>query len=178
MKSERFHRRAGFGAFAVIAACGGPGAYGHAPAYAPTDAETSALAGAREYDPGRARAHGAESSKESVTFFGVVEARSPGPGGQALLKLRLRTLAQRNACRRPDDADSCRVTVSERDGGTLWALVSLRGDDDVGPVAVGQQSLVRVVGRPGQDVSPADGAPVVHAVFYRHWPVGEYAVEK
>ena len=39
---------------------------------------------------------------------------------------------------------------------------------------VGQRSLLRIVGTVGQDVSPADGSPVVHALWYRHWPRSEY----
>jgi hypothetical protein len=59
--------------------------------------------------------------------------------------------------------------VSDKDFGVVYALVQVRGDDDVGPHAVGQRSLLRIVGTLGQDVAP-DGAPIVHALYYRHWP--------
>jgi hypothetical protein len=65
------------------------------------------------------------------------------------------------------------VTVSDKDFGVVTALVALRGDDDVGPHAVGQRSLLRIVGTLGQDVS-AEGAPIVHASYYRHWPTFFY----
>jgi hypothetical protein len=35
---------------------------------------------------------------------------------------------------------------------------------------------LRIVGAIAQDVSPADGAPVVHATWYRHWPAPQYAI--
>jgi hypothetical protein len=57
----------------------------------------------------------------------------------------------------------------------VWALVSLRAEDDMGSSAIGQRSLVRIAGTLGQDVSPTDGAPVVHATWYRHWPRFHYA---
>jgi hypothetical protein len=154
--------------------CGGAGVYGHAPSYAPIDDEATLVAVAREYDAAAARSQGPEGWRKAVALFGVVESRAAGPGGQALLKLSVRTLAPQNACERPGDDDSCRVTVSEKDEGGVWVLVRLRGDDDFGPLAVGQRSLVRIVGAIGQDVSPTDGAPVVHASWYRHFPATQY----
>jgi hypothetical protein len=163
---------------ALAAGCGGSGAYGHSPNYAPLDPEVSAVAGAREYDAASARVQGPEAWRKAVVLFGVVESRAAGPGGQALLKLSVRRLEPHNVCPREGDDDSCRVTVSDSDVGTVWALVSLRGDDDVGPFAVGQRSLVRIVGTIGQDVSPTDGAPVVHASWYRHFPLAQYVAKK
>jgi len=159
---------------ALAVGCGGAGVYGHSPSYAPIDEEASLVAGAREYDAKAARSQGPEESRKPVVLFGVVESRAPGPGGQALLKLSARALAPQNVCARPGDDDSCRVTVSEKDEGGVWALVRLHGDDDFGPLAVGQRSLLRIVGTIGQDVSPTDGAPVVHASFYRHFPATQY----
>jgi hypothetical protein len=159
------------------AACGGAGLYGHAPAYAPIDDEASVVASARPYDAAGARSQGPEAWRQAVVLFGVVESRGPGPGGQALLRLSVRALEPSNVCERPADEDSCRVTVSDRDEGAVWALVRLRGDDSVGPLAVGQRSLVRVVGAVGQDVSPTDGAPVVHASWYRHFPPAQYVAK-
>jgi hypothetical protein len=86
----------------------------------------------------------------------------------------VRRLEPRNLCESASDDDSCRVTVSDKDFGVVWALASLHGDDDVGPNAVGQRSLLHVVGTVGQDVSETDGAPVVHATYYRHFPSMSY----
>jgi len=157
-------------AAALLSGCHGAGPYGHSPAYAPLDDEASAVTGAREYDPVMAQRQPEEWRKGRVVLFGVVEARAPGPGGQAALKLSVRALATRNLCDNQNDDDSCRVTVSSKDFGVVTALVSLRAEDDVGPRSIAPKSLLRVVGTIGQDVSPGDGAPVVRATWYRHWP--------
>jgi hypothetical protein len=154
----------------AIASCHGAGPYGHAPRYVELDEETAAASGAREYDPVMALRQPEDWRKGKVTLFGVVESRTPGPGGQAMLKLGVRRLEERNLCQSSQDDDSCRVTVSDKDFGAVWAIVPVRGEDDSGPHAVGQRSLVRVVGTIGQDVAPSDGSPIVHASFYRHWP--------
>jgi hypothetical protein len=161
----------------VGAGCGGS-TYGHAPRYVPSGDEEQAVAGAAPYDAAAAGKRGDAEPRagaaRAVTLFGVVESRAAGPGGQALLKMTVRSLEPKNDCARAGDDDSCRVTVSDKDFGVVWALVELRADDDVGPRAVGQRSLLRLVGSVGQDVSPADGTPIVHARWYRHWPAQEY----
>jgi hypothetical protein len=158
---------------ALCAACHSPGPYGHAPNYAPLDDEAHALTGAREYDPVMYVRQPDEWRKSAVALFGVVESRAPGPGGGALLKLTVRRLEPRNLCENDKDDDSCRVTVSDKDFGVVYALVTLRGDDDIGPKSVGAKSLVRIVGNVGQEPRD-DGAPVVRAAYYRHWPMHTY----
>jgi hypothetical protein len=158
----------------VTCACRGAGVYGHSPQYVAQDDETSASAGAREYDPVMVERQPDVWRKGRVVLFGVVESRSPGPGGQALLRMHVRRLELRNLCDNRDDDESCRVTVSDKDFGVVWVLTSLHGDDDVGPRSVGLRSLLRVVGTIGQDVSPTDGALVLHATWYRHWPAFYY----
>ncbi len=153
-----------------LAGCHGAGPYGHSPKYAPLDDESAAVAGAREYDPVMVQRQPDEWRAGKTALFGVVEGRTAGPNGQALLKLGVRRLELRNLCISGDDDDTCRVTVSDGDFGVVWVLAALHGDDDVGPLSVGPRSLLRVVGTVGQDVSPADGAPIVHASYYRHWP--------
>jgi hypothetical protein len=161
-------------AFVLCAAgCHSAGLYGHARQYVELDEETTAAAGAREYDPVMAERQPDQWRQGKTSVFGVVESRSVGPGGQAMLKLSVRRLEPRNLCDADIDEDSCRVTVSDKDFGVVWALVSLRGDDDTGPHSVGLRSLLRVVGTLGQDLSPS-GAPVVHSTWYRHWPAFYY----
>lgn len=150
--------------------CHGAGPYGHSPHYVELDDETHAAAGARDFDPTMTERQPEEARKGRVSVFGVVQSRAAGPGGQALLKLSVRILEPRNLCENGNDDDSCRVTVSDKDFGVVWALVSLHGDDDIGPHSVGPRSLLRIVGSIGQDVSPSDGAAIVRAVWYRHWP--------
>jgi hypothetical protein len=168
------------GALALVAlavACHGAGPYGHSPKYVELDDETTATTGAREYDPVMVQRQPEEWRAGKTALFGVVLGRTAGPSGQALLKLGVRRLEARNLCDNGDDDDSCRVTVSDMDFGIVWALVSLHGGDDVGPQAVGLRSLVRVVGTIGQDVSPADGSPVIRASWYRHWPALYYVTK-
>lgn len=160
--------------FVLSLACQGAGPYGHAPRYVELDEETATAAGAREYDPVMAERQPEEWHKGKVVLFGTVESRSAGADGHALLKVSVRRLEPRNLCDNANDDDSCKVTVSDKDFGVVWVLASLRGDDDVGPRSVGLRSLVRVVGTLGQDVSPRDGAPIVHATWYRHWPAFYY----
>jgi hypothetical protein len=159
---------------ALLAGCHGAGPYGHSPRYVDLDDETAATAGAREYDPVMVQRQPDEWRTVKTALFGVVLGRSAGPSGQAWLKLGVRRLELRNLCENMDDDDTCRVTVSDKDFGVVWALVSLHGEDDVGPRAVGMRSLLRVVGTIGQDVSPADGSPVLRASWYRHWPAMFY----
>jgi hypothetical protein len=161
-------------AVVALAACQGAGPFGHAPRYVERDDEVAATAGAREFDPVMVERQPDQWRKGKTSLFGVVERRDAGPGGQALLELSVRRLEPRNLCDSESDSDSCRVTVSDKDFGSVWVLVPLRGDDDVGPRSVGLRSLVRVVGTVGQDVSPSDGAAVVHANWYRHWPAFYY----
>jgi hypothetical protein len=158
----------------AIPACAGAGPYGHSPRYVELDEESAATAGARDYDPVMVLRQREQWQKQKVALFGVVASRSAGPGGQALLKLLVRRLEPRNLCESATDDDSCRVTVSDKDFGVVWALASLHGDDDVGPRAVAQRSLLHVVGTIGQYISETDGAPIVHATYYRHFPPLSY----
>lgn len=154
--------------------CAGAGRYGHSPRYAPLADEERAASGARDYDPVMYLRMPEEWRKQSVSLFGVVASRAPGPSGGAYVTLSVRRLEPRNLCDNMHDDDSCRVTVSDKDFGVVHAIVALRGEDDTGPQSVGPGSLVRVIGRFGEDVDPADGAPVMHAAYYRHWPRGFY----
>lgn len=154
----------------VLAGCHGAGPYGYAPTYAATAAEEDALKGAREYDPVMYGREPEEWRRASVSLFGVVTGRAPGPGGAAYLTLSVRRLEPRNLCANGSDEDTCRVTVSDRDFGVVHTLIALRPEDDVGEKSAAAGSLVRVIGKFGEDVDPADGAPVMRGSFYRHWP--------
>jgi hypothetical protein len=171
---KRLFLVAGVALAALLPACHGAGPYGHAPQYAPLGDEDATVAGAREYDPVMVGRQPDEWRKGKVVLFGVVDRRTAGPGGQAMLTLSVRRLEMRNLCENANDDDSCRVTVSDKDFGVVHALVSLRGDDDVGPRSVGLRSLIRIVGAIGQDASASDGGIVVHASWYRHWPAFTY----
>ncbi|MBX3233094.1 MAG: hypothetical protein KIT84_13065 [Labilithrix sp.] len=152
-----------------VVGCGGGGKYGYSPKYIPTDSEEAALKGARDYDPVMYNREPEVWRKGTVTLFGVVTARAPGNGGMATVGLSVRRLEPRNLCENGNDDDTCRVTVSDKDFGTVRALVPLKGEDDVGEHSVAVGSLLRVVGKIGEDVDES-GMPVLRASFYRHWP--------
>ncbi|HSO31237.1 MAG TPA: hypothetical protein VLT33_01940 [Labilithrix sp.] len=155
---------------ALAAGCRSAGPYGYAAQYTASSDEEAAVAGAREYDPVMVARQPDAWRKSKTSLFGLVTGRAPGPGGAAYLTLSVRKLETRNLCSNANDEDTCRVTVSDRDFGIVHVLAALRPDDDMGERSVGVGSLVRAVGIFGEDVDPADGAPVLRASFYRHWP--------
>ncbi len=153
--------------------CHSPGQYGHSRVYSPLDDESAAAAAAKDYDPIMAERSPDAWKGKPVKLFGVVKSRVQGPGGAADITLSVRTLEPRNLCESSDE-DSCRVTVSDREHAIVHALVKLQAEDDIGKLSVGAGSLVRVVGKFRDDVSSADGTPVVGVTYYRHWPRGYY----
>lgn len=157
----------------IAIACHSPGQYGHSRVYSPLDEESTAVQAAREYDPVMAERRPEAWKGKPVTLFGVVKSRVEGPGGAADLTLSVRTLEPRNLCESSDE-DTCRVTVSDREHAVVHALVKLQGEDDIGKLSVGAGSLLRIVGRVRDEVSSADGTPVVGVSYYRHWPRGYF----
>jgi hypothetical protein len=155
--------------FLALTSCHSAGPYGHAPVYAPLSDEASLVKGAREYDPVMYARQPDEWRSGTVSLFGVVTNRGSGGGG-AYLTLSVRRIEPRNLCENMNDDDTCRVTVSDRDFGSVHAIVHFIGEDDVGEHSVGGGSLVRLVGKFGEDVDPNDGGPILHATWYRHWP--------
>jgi hypothetical protein len=157
----------------VVAACHSPGPFGHAVRYTPLDDEFKAAAGALDYDPVMSQRQSEIWRQGQIAVFGVVVARKPGAGGRADVKVSVRRLEPRNLCENEHDEDSCRVTVSDSEFGSMHAVLTLRPEDDVGGASVGAGSLVRVVGKLGEDVDE-DGDPIVRASYYRHWPRNSY----
>jgi hypothetical protein len=162
-----------FGAAAFALGCHSPGPFGHSRVYSPRSDEERAVAGAQDYDPGAAQRTPDRPRAPAIWLFGVVTNRGSGPGGAAYVTLSMRSLQQRNLCE-SEDEDSCRVTVSDREFGRIHALVKLSAEDELGQDGVGVGSLLRIVGRVGQDVDPNDGTPILRTTFYRHWPRGSY----
>ncbi len=150
--------------------CGGAGLYDHAPTYVPLPSEEKASANARDYDPVMYQRQPMEWRSHPVSLFGVVTKRGTGPVGGAYVSLSVRRLEPRNLCENANDPDSCRTTVSDHDFGVSHALLALAPEDDIGPRSVGIGSLLRVVGTFEESADPADGAPILHATYYRHWP--------
>ncbi|HVY45194.1 MAG TPA: hypothetical protein VHB21_04905 [Minicystis sp.] len=155
----------------------GAGPYGHARTYVPLDAEEKAVAGAPELDPVMARRMPDQWVKKKVALFGVVLRRKDAGGGRAEVVLSLRALEPRNLCANTSD-DSCRVTVSDRAFDRVLAKLRLATHEDAaGPTSIGFGSLLRVVGTLEEQPGP-DGALVVDATYYRHWPRGDYVTTR
>jgi hypothetical protein len=185
MASRRSPKHAGrsllnlaiFAAPLALIACHSAGPFGHSKVYDPTDAERAAVSKATEYDV-NAFARSPEKWRERpIWLFGIVTNRGLGPGGAAYTAVSIRSLQLRNLCEKEDE-DSCRVTVSEREYGTINLLLNLAGEDDRGELSVGPGSLVRVVGTIGQDADPVEGVPIMRVSFYRHWPRGFFVTTK
>jgi len=149
--------------------CHSAGPYGYARQYQPLSAESDASQGAREFDPVMAERDKEDWKKNTVSLFGIVKGRSSAKSGGAYLTLSMRTLSERNLCDDFDE-DTCRVTVSEHEHATVHAVVKLSSEDDIGEHSVGKGSLVRVIGKLTDEVDPDDGAAVLRASYYRHWP--------
>lgn len=172
----RLHAIALLSAFGLVG-CHSAGPYGHSVKYAATDEEETATKGSQEYDPVMYQREPERWRKTQTVLFGVVTARTAGAGGAAYLTVSVRRLEPRNLCANANDEDSCRVTVSDRDFGVAHVLVKLLPEDDMGGKSVSAGSLVRVAGQFGEGVDPADGGPVLHASFYRHWPRAFFATK-
>lgn len=157
-----------------IGACHSPGLYGHSRIYAPLGDEESAAQGAKTYEPSSSQRSANEYDGKPVSIFGVVRSRIEGKGGASYVTLSVRALEPRNVCSTSDE-DSCRVTVSEREHALVHAQVKLQADDDIGKRSVAAGSLLRIIGLVSDEVDPNDGAPVIRASYYRHWPRNYYA---
>lgn len=155
----------------VLAGCGGAGAYGYAPTYVPLSVEEDHLEAAVDlsYEEVRRDADGHRSTK--LGWLGTVE-RISVEGDRATLRLSFRTLTPRNLCADETDA-SCRVTVSEREGGTFTTTVTMHPEDRDGDDKLWQGSLVRIYGNPTGAVDEENGV-FLETTYYRHWPRGTY----
>ena len=160
-------------ALVLTAACSSAGPYGFSRVYEPLSDEEDQAEGAKEYDPVMIEREPETWKKNRISVFGIVRQRTQAPGGSAYLTLGVRTLSQRNICDTAAD-DTCRVTVSEHDFATVHAIAKLRPDDDIGKLSLQPGALVRVIGKLNDDVDKNDGAPVLVAAYYRHWPRNYY----
>ena len=156
-------------AFLLLAGCSSAGPYGYSRSYSALDAEQDAAEGAKDYDPVMAERDKAEWKTQKVSVFGIVNKRTEGPGGTAYVTLSVRSLEARNLCEEQDEA-TCRVTVGEREFAIVHALLKLSPADDLGEKSLNRGSLVRVLGKLTDEVDADDGAPVLKADYYRHWP--------
>jgi hypothetical protein len=160
---------------AVLAcSCASAGPWGHAPDYAPLDGEAQAVEGARELDPVMSRRTPDEWTQGMVTFFGVVVRGTPSDDA-ALLDVSIRKLAPRNLCSAPE-SDTCRVTVSDREFGSIKVALRMTAAEKDGPERMSSGSLLRLVGRLKPDPQQPDKL-MLEANWHRHWPRGFYVTE-
>jgi hypothetical protein len=161
----------------ALVACHSAGPYGHAVSYEPLKDEAAAATEAQELDPVMVRRFPQRFRDKPLSVFGVVVERAAGPNGLIKVTLSQRRILKRNLCENMNDEDSCRVTVTDQEFAVLQALVRLGPDDEGGALPVMPGSLLRLVGT--LDAAPAkeDGAPVLRAKYYRHFPPQTYRTD-
>ena len=162
------------GGFAlVLAGCGGGGQYGYSRSYVYAGGEEQYARRAAEpvYDEVRRMPH--NHHDELISWFGVVTDVSAGDGTLTRVAMETRTHQERHLCEDTEES-TCRVTVSEQNGGAFTAVVQLSPEDQHGENRVQVGSLLRIYGQLVPEQYDAAGGPVLRATFYRHWPRGQY----
>ena len=157
----------------LVAGCGGAGPYGYSREYVPLDAEEPHLEAETAISYEEVRRDPEDFRSATVGWFGVVTEVEPRDDGTALVRMTYRTLSARNLC--ADERDSsCRVTVSEREGGPFTAIVRLAPEELSGERRVWVGSLLKIYGHPTGELDPQTEGPILEAVYHRHWPRGTY----
>ncbi|MDI7269329.1 MAG: hypothetical protein QME96_15170 [Myxococcota bacterium] len=158
--------------FAVLAAACGAGRYGYARYYEPLDDEAP-FAGAPEPTYLDVQRDPAGFSGRLIGWFGVVREAIPQDDGTVLVRMSQRVHQHRHLCSGRSDG-TCRVTVSERPGGSFAVRVRLRpGPDSEGVNRLQWESLLKIYGRVTGEYD-ADGGPILEVEYYRHWPRGQW----
>lgn len=158
-------------ALALAACASNP--YGYAPEYAPFGDENDYYEVAQDPSYEDVRRNPAEFEGMLIGWFAVVQkVERSGTAGQYRVSLQLRFHQPRHLCTSQFD-DSCRVTVSERQGGPFTALIALRPEDQSGKYRLGPESLLKIYGKATPDYD-AQGGPILRVEHYRHWPPGNY----
>jgi hypothetical protein len=161
----------------AVLGCGSAGPYGYSRVYTPLSGEEDAAKDSERYDPVMAQRLPQEWRGKKLDVFAVVLGRGEGRDGLTDLTLSVRRLAARNLCEAGEE-ESCRVTVGDQELARLHALVKLRKEDEVGDQRLQARSLVRVIGKLEDQVNKDDGADVLLASYYRHWPPATYVTEQ
>jgi hypothetical protein len=154
------------------AGCGASNPYGYGRAYTPLDAEEPYYERALDVSYEEVRRDPTAFSGRMVGWFGVVKAAKRLSSGEVQLALDLRFHQPRHLCTDQTES-SCRVTISDRDGGPFSTTLRLRPDDESGAERLNVGSLVRVYGAPIGEFD-SRGGPVIAPQYYRHWPHGAY----
>jgi len=159
-------------ALPALSACGGAGLYGHARTYEPLAAEEGPLEATQGASYEEVRRSAGDYAGQTLSFFGVVRHLEASEDGTTQARMEFRVLQPRNLCA-DETSGSCRVTVSERNGGAFTALLQVRAEDRNGQRRLAPGSLLRVYGTPTGDHDEDDG-PILAVSYYRHWPHAQY----
>ncbi len=156
----------------VPAGCAGSNPYGYGRQYVARDDEEQHYERAASLSYEEVRREPGAYKSQLVGWFGVVTQVTRGPGKNVTVALDLRFHQPRHLCSDQSEG-SCRVTVSQRDGGPFSTTISLRDEDTSGPSRLNVGSLVKVYGSPTGEFDDR-GGPVLDAAWYRQWPHGAY----
>ena len=156
----------------LAAACGGP-QYGYARQYEPLSDEEELFEKAEAASYEVLRRDPEAYRQRLIGWFGVVTGVQTDPsGGTSRVMMQLRFHQERHLCSDQFES-SCRVTVSEKEGGPFTALLTLRPEDKEGQDRVYQGSLLKVYGTSTGEFDE-QGGPLISVRYYRHWPRGKY----
>jgi len=156
---------------ALWASCGGAGDFGYSRQYVVSDDEEPYAESEQPVTYEEVRRDPASHAATRLGWFGIVTQVGEG-NGEVTVSLTHRLHQERHLCQ-DERADSCRVTVSDRQSGPFSAIIQIRPEDRQGELRVWIGSLLKIYGSPTGDFD-AEGGPVVRARFYRHWPRGRY----
>lgn len=154
------------------ASCGASNPYGYGRQYTPLDAEEPYYERAIDVSYEEVRRDPSSFNGRMVGWFGVVKGAKRLANGDVQLALDLRFHQPRHLCTDQFES-SCKVTISDRDGGPFSTSLRLRSDDESGAERLNVGSLVRVYGVATGEFDER-GGPVIQTQYYRHWPHGAY----
>jgi hypothetical protein len=158
---------------ALLAIACGSNPYGYAPEYAPLGDEEPYFERGKAHSYEEVRRNPAAYADETIAWFGVVNGVEPrGKGGEVQVAMTLHFHQPRHLCADQFDS-SCRVTISEKQGGPFSARITLRPEDQSGRDRVYAGSLLKIYGTPVSDYDE-EGGPILQGAYYRHWPRGTY----
>lgn len=150
--------------------------YGFAPQYVPNSDEEPLMERAVEPSYEEVRRDPANYQQALVAWFGVVEQVHPAKGAEVRVTLNQHFHQDRHLCT-DQFASSCRVTISEREGGPFSVLLTLQPEDREGRNRLYAGSLLKVYAHPKTDYDER-GGPILRAEYYRHWPRGTYVTTR